>query len=204
MQDKAATPYYSQQCEWYPARDWMAMDTLELLLHPVRIRILHAFSAGRTRTTSELCARLPDVSQATIYRHVALLTSAGVLRVVDEQRVRGAVERHYALNRDLATIDQDTATQMSPDDHRRAFASAMAALLADFGNYLDHADPDTGGEVIGYRQIPLWLSPTELQNLIAHLHSAIKDALANEPTPERAQFLLSPILFPIPEPEPTP
>lgn len=184
----------------------MAMDALELLLHPVRIRILHAFSAGRTRTTSQLCARLPDVSQATVYRHVAILTREAVLRVVDEQRVRGAVERHYELNRDLAIVDPDTAARMSPDDHRHAFASAMAALLADFGTYLDHAEADpgtgTGTGTVAYRQIPLWLSPTELQTLIAHMQSTITAALANEPTSERQQYLLSPILFPILESDP--
>lgn len=177
----------------------MAMDTLELLLHPTRIRILHAFSAGRTRTTSELCARLPDVSQATVYRHVALLTEQGVLHVVDEQRVRGAIERHYAIDRALATVDQDAASRMSPDDHRRAFASAMAALLADFGNYLDHAGADPVTEPLGYRQIPLWLSPTELQTLIERIQATITMAVANEPTGERRQYLLSPILFPVVE-----
>ena len=49
------------------------MEILELLLHPIRIRIVNAFSGDRSRTTSQVCARLPDVSQATVYRHVALL-----------------------------------------------------------------------------------------------------------------------------------
>ena len=40
------------------------MNTLELLLHPVRVRIVHAMSGGLTRTTSDLLARLPDVSNA--------------------------------------------------------------------------------------------------------------------------------------------
>ena len=80
----------------------VTMDTLELLLHPIRIRIVNAFSGDRSRTTSEVCRRLPDVSQATVYRHVALLAEAEVLVVVDEQVVRGAVERHYRLDRELA------------------------------------------------------------------------------------------------------
>src|SRR5690348_13015630 len=109
------------------------MEILELLLHPIRIRIVNAFSGDRSRTTSELCARLPDVSQATVYRHVALLANAGVLAVVDEQAVRGAVERHYRLDRERARLDQHAAARMTLDDHRRAFTAAMAALIADFG-----------------------------------------------------------------------
>jgi DNA-binding transcriptional ArsR family regulator len=175
------------------------MDTLELLLHPVRIRILHAFSASRTRTTADLCARLTDVSQATVYRHVALLAEDGVLRVIDEQPVGGAVERHYELDRRLATVDPDTARTMSAADHRRAFAAAMAALLAEFGAFLDTGGPDVSAAVMAYRQIPLWLSPDEVHALVEEVQAPIARALANEPSSTRTQYLLSPILFPVSE-----
>src|SRR5438128_445211 len=49
---------------------------------------------GRTLTTARLCALLPDVSKAMVYRHVDLLAAGGILEVVDERRVRGAAERH--------------------------------------------------------------------------------------------------------------
>ena len=43
------------------------------VLHPVRLRIMHAMSGGRVLTTSDLGARLPDVPKTTVYRHVGLL-----------------------------------------------------------------------------------------------------------------------------------
>ena len=49
----------------------------DLLLHPVRLRIVHAMSGGRIAHHSDLCASLPDVSKATVYRHVGLLAEAG-------------------------------------------------------------------------------------------------------------------------------
>ena len=85
------------------------MNKLDLLLHPVRLRIVHAMSGGRTTTTSELCARLPDVSKATVYRHVALLAEGELLEVDGEQRVHGAVERRYRLHQARAVIDRDAA-----------------------------------------------------------------------------------------------
>lgn len=81
------------------------MEALELFAHPVRLRIVHALSGGRVVTTSELCALIPDVSKATVYRHVGVLADGGVLEVDAEQRVRGAVERRYRLSRDRAVID---------------------------------------------------------------------------------------------------
>ncbi|WP_433361610.1 helix-turn-helix domain-containing protein [Actinoplanes sp. CA-142083] len=170
------------------------MDPVELLLHPVRLRIVHALS-GRTVTTAELCVRLPDVSQATVYRHVALLTDAGIIEVAGEQRVRGFVERSYRLRRDRAVIDARKATV---DDHRRAFATATAVLLAEFGSYLD-GDPDPVSDLVGYRQHAIWLTPAEREKLIAGLREAILPVLGNEPTDDRAPHLLSPILFPMHE-----
>ncbi|WP_327085531.1 helix-turn-helix domain-containing protein [Nonomuraea sp. NBC_01738] len=173
------------------------MDLLELLLHPVRLRIVHAMSAGRTRTTSELCARLPDVPKTTLYRHVALLAEAGVLEVVGEQRVHGAVERTYRLNRARASIDQEAAASMSLDDHRRTFALAMAALIADFNAYLEEEGADPVTDSVGYRQLALWLSPAELAGLLSTTTEAFLAHAGNEPTQERRLYQLSPVIFPM-------
>ena len=44
---------------------------------------------GQPVTTSDLCARLPDVSQANVYRQVALLAAGGLVELEREERVRG-------------------------------------------------------------------------------------------------------------------
>ena len=180
------------------------MDTLELLAHPVRLRIVHAMRGGRLLTTAQLCARLPDVSKATVYRHVDLLAAAGILEVAEEQRVRGAVERRYRLRQERAAIDAEAVESLTPDDHRRAFAAAMAALLAEFSAYLDRDDADPAADLVGYRQHAIWLSRDELVALISELRAAIAPRLANQATPDRARYLLSPILFPVEEPSADP
>ncbi|MEU4525385.1 helix-turn-helix domain-containing protein [Amycolatopsis sp. NPDC024027] len=172
------------------------MDTLELLGHPVRLRIVHAMRGGRTLTTAELGALLPNVSKAMVYRHVDLLAAGGVLEVADERRVRGAVERHYRLRRDRASVDPGTAASMSPDDHRRGFAVALAALVAEFNAYLDRDDADPRVDPVGYQQHAVWLDRDELAALVGELRAAILPRLANPAAPGRARYLLSPILFP--------
>ncbi|WP_063000675.1 helix-turn-helix domain-containing protein [Nocardia mikamii] len=173
------------------------MGPMELLAHPVRLRIVHAMSGGHTLTTAQLCARLPDVSKATIYRHVDLLTSGGILEVTEERRVRGAVERHYRLRRERAVIDTDAVAAASRDDHRAVFTTAMTILLAEFNTYLDRENADPATDSVGYRQHALWLDPAELADLIADMRAAILPHLNNEPADGRRHYLLSPILFPI-------
>jgi DNA-binding transcriptional ArsR family regulator len=173
------------------------VETLDLLLHPVRLRIVHAMSGGRILTTSDLCARLPDVPKTTLYRHVGLLAGAGLLEVAGEQRVHGAVERRYQLRQERAVIDRDAAAAMSLEEHRRLFAAAMAALLAEFNAYLDREHADPTADSVGYRQVPLWLSQDELAELISQIRSIIVSTMGNKPAPDRSPYLLSPILFPI-------
>ncbi|WP_371602616.1 helix-turn-helix domain-containing protein [Streptomyces sp. NBC_01220] len=177
------------------------MDSLELLAHPIRLRIVHAMGGGRVMTTTQLCARIPEASKATVYRHIDLLATGGILEVAEERRVRGAVQRHYRLRRDRAVIGPDSIRDLTPDDHRQAFATAMTALLAEFNGYLDRDGADPVADQVGYRQHALWLSPGELDELITGLRAAIAPKLSNRPTSERTQYLLSPIHFPVERPQ---
>ena len=174
--------------------DHSAVDTLELFAHPVRLRIVHALAGGRVLTTAELCERVPGVHKATVYRHVGVLAEHGVLEVEGERRVRGAVERGYRLRRDRAVVDGSAATAQ---DHRRAFAASMAALIAEFDAYLDLDGADPVADSVGYRQHALWLSEDERAEMIAGMRAAIAPHLGNEASPDRARHLLSPILFPV-------
>ncbi|GIF32579.1 transcriptional regulator [Actinoplanes utahensis] len=169
---------------------------MELLGHPARLRIVHALRGGRTLTTAQLCGLLPDVSKAMVYRHVEALMTGGILEVVEERRVRGAVERHYRLHDHRAGIDPEAARSMSKDDHRQAFTTAMATLIAEFGAYLDRDTTDPSRDPVGYRQHGLWLSDDELTALVAELRAAIVARLANPAGPDRRRYLLSPVLFP--------
>jgi len=169
------------------------VDTLDLLLHPIRLRIVHAMSGGRTRTTSDLCAHLAEVPKTTVYRHVGLLAEAGVLEVADERRVHGAVERHYRLRGERTLVD---AATMTLDDHRHGFAAGMAALLAEFNAYLDSEGADPPADLVGYRQSTFWLDRAELTEMIDDLREVFVARMANRPAPGRTPHLMSAIFFP--------
>lgn len=176
------------------------MDTVDLLLHPVRLRVVHALSGGRVLTTTQLSARLTDVSKVTVYRQIALLVEGGFLEVDGEQRVRGAVERRYRLRQNRLVIDADGAAAMTLEDHRRGFAAAMAVLIAEFNAYLDRDGADPAADGASYRQGMLWLSPDELAEMTRKMLGVLRNSVANKPTPGRAPYLLSPILFPTDQP----
>ncbi len=172
------------------------MAEANLLLHPIRLRIIQAFLGDRALTTSQLAAELPDVPPGSLYRHVGLLVSASVLGVATERRVRGAVERTYVLQ--VAAAQGDAA--MSAEEHRRAFMAFVAGLLADFDRYLALGDPDLARDGVGYRMAALWLSDAELAELLRELSTVLEPRMGNAAAPGRRRRIVAGTLMPITAP----
>ncbi|MET0865816.1 MAG: helix-turn-helix domain-containing protein [Nakamurella sp.] len=172
------------------------MASADLLLHPLRLRIVQSFLGDRQLTTGQLLAELVDIPPATLYRQVATLAKAGVLLVVDERPIRGTVERTYALSLQDAQVDADDLRKMTPDDHRRAFMSFIAGLLADFDSYLESGDIDLERDGAGYRGVALWLTDDELTGLVGDIGAAVQSRARNTPVAGRRRRMLSTILIP--------
>ena len=172
------------------------MASVDLLLHPVRLRIVQAFLGDRALTTSTLRGELADIPAASLYRHVARLVNAGVLAVVAERRVRGALERTYVLRLSAANIGLDQVATMSADDHRQAFMAFVAGLLGDFDRYLAQGDIDLLRDGVSYRMAGLWLDDAEFAELLRELLTALQPRMANPPAPGRKRRILGTILLP--------
>ena len=170
-------------------------STADLLLHPVRLRIVQAFLGDRALTTAQLSAELADVPPASLYRHVARLVNAGVLQVVAERRVRGAVERTYVLRVAAAVIDPGEVSAMSADEHRQAFMAFVAGLLADADRYLAREDADPVRDGVGYRIAGLWLDDAEYAGMLRDLARVLQPRLANAPRKGRRRRILATVLL---------
>ncbi|MGV9745571.1 helix-turn-helix domain-containing protein [Rhodococcus zopfii] len=174
------------------------MTTAELLLHPVRLRIVQALLGNRTATTAQLRTLLDDVSPATLYRQISTLVDAGVLEVVSERRVRGTVERTFRLVVERAQVNAEEAEAMSSDDHRRAFLVFTAQLLADFDAYLDSPGRrDLAEDVVGYRQAALDLTDDEALSLVTEMGQVLTRYLELGPGAGRRRRLLSRVIMPV-------
>lgn len=172
------------------------MTSADLLLHPVRLRIVQAFLGDRALTTTELRSELPNVPAASLYRHVARLVDAGVLAVVAERRSRGATERTYVLRTSAASISLDEVARMTPDQHRQAFLAYVAGLIGDFDRYLNRGDIDLLRDGVSYRMAGMWLDDEELMELGRALVTVIQPRLANAPRPGRKRRIFGTVLLP--------
>jgi hypothetical protein len=172
------------------------VTSADLLLHPVRLRIVQAFLGDRALTTTGLRTELCDVPAASLYRHVARLVAGGVLAVVAERRVRGALERTYVLRTSAASIGLDELAKMTPDQHRQAFLAYVAGLIGDFDRYLARGDIDLVRDGVTYRIAGMWLDDAELMDLARELITVIQPRLANAPKPGRKRRIFGTLLLP--------
>ena len=168
----------------------------DLLLHPVRLRILQAFLGDRALTTTQLSAELSDVPAASLYRQVARLVDGGALQVVAERRVRGAVERTYVLRKAAARVRADEIAAMRTDDVRAMFMAFAAALLGDFDRYLQRGDPDLIRDGVAFGIEGLWLDDSEFTEMMRDLYRVLDGRRANAPGKGRRRRLLASVLLP--------
>jgi DNA-binding transcriptional ArsR family regulator len=171
-------------------------SSADLLLHPVRLRILQAFLGDRALTTSQLSAELSDIPAASLYRHVARLDAAGVLQVVAERRVRGAIERTYVLRLAAARVNLEEIAAMTIDDHRQMFRAFAAGLLADFDRYLARGNVDLVRDGVSFGIEGLWLDDAEFRDLAVDLYRVLQSRRVNGPRKGRRRRLLASALMP--------
>jgi DNA-binding transcriptional ArsR family regulator len=172
-------------------------DKAELILHPVRLKILQAMSGDRVLSTRQLAQLLPDVAQATLYRHVQKLLQAGILVIDSEQPARGTIERFYRFEEGNATLSDAEVAALSHDDHRRYFTTFVAMLMTDFERYLQRETLDLAADGVGYHQVALHLNAAEMEEFAQSLNALVKPFLKHQPgSSDRQRILFSTILTP--------
>ena len=168
----------------------------DLLLHPIRLRIVQQFLGHGELTTAALRAELADVPTATLYRQITALLDGGILEIVDERKVRGAVERTFVLRTDQTSVGAAEAATMSAEEHQRSFLTFVVGLLADYDRYLGTDGFDLARDRVGYRQTALHLSDEEMDELLTALRQLVQSRMSNQPGPGRKRRLLTTILMP--------
>ena len=77
------------------------IETRDLLLHPIRLRIVQAL-VGEPMTPLQLKDRLADVPQATLYRHINQLADVAIQR-----RLRHVASRSFSCSGVIGTLTRD-------------------------------------------------------------------------------------------------
>lgn len=178
-----------------------ASPKADLILHPVRMRLLTELGQ-RHLTPGQMAERLPDIAQATLYRHLKALHDGGVLEIVAETPVNGATERTYRVKAGQSRLTPEELAQLSRDELLQAFQIFTANLLDHFAAYVRHSDgAQASADGLSFNLGVVYLSDAEREHLQTQLTELVGQMLHNPPSPERQRYTLASVV--IPEAKPT-
>ena len=108
----------------------------DIMLNPVRMRIIQTLAVSETMTATEICKKICDVPRTTLYRHIKILLDNDILSITSEQKIRGSLERTLTINAEkiMKHNTLENATQNAFD-----FLMKKFALLE---NYFNNENPN--------------------------------------------------------------
>jgi DNA-binding transcriptional ArsR family regulator len=167
---------------------------LDLMFHPVRLRIVLAL-AGTELTTRELAERLGDVPASSVYRHVNRLIAAGFIEVVAHRPVRGTVEKTLRVSAGTY-IGPEEARTMSADDHRRSALAFLTQLMCEWETYLSGPGADMVADLAGYRLANVYASDAEWLGAFEQIGAILQPLTENGPGKGRRHRRLATMTWP--------
>src|SRR4029434_348676 len=98
--------------------------------------------AGKQLTTKQIAQELPEIPQASLYRHMGLLVENELLEVVDERVVNGATERTYDIPTGGIRLTPEDMRGVSREEHVRLFTVYLSTLIESLAESLKGRNPD--------------------------------------------------------------
>lgn len=138
-------------------------NVIDIILNPVRVRIIQELAAKQSLTTTELCEKIKDVPRTTLYRHISILLENKILVVVSEKKIRGSLERTLAVNTD--EMSKINTLENAPQN---VFGFLMNKY-ARFQNYMNSENPDPGRDKVFLGNSVLMLHDEEFDKFLSEL-----------------------------------
>jgi DNA-binding transcriptional ArsR family regulator len=174
----------------------MDNSLLSCILNPIRMRIIQSLARNKKMTVQQIAQELPEVPQATLYRHLNKLLEAKAIMVVQENKIRGVIEKVYAISTnpyETATKDLD---EKGKGETLKLFYNYLMSLLGDFEGYLQADNIDLIRDGVSFRSAALYLSDEEYAEFFKDIIHAFDKVINNGPAPGRRLRKVSTISMP--------
>jgi DNA-binding transcriptional ArsR family regulator len=168
----------------------------DIILHPVRLRIIQKFLGDEERTAKELAQLLPDIAQATLYRQLDTLVKGNILIITDERPIRGTIEKLYSLNPIEASLTTEDLSEVTREEHIKYFMLFTTQLLGQFESYLQQDEVDLERDGVAYRQAAFYLSDEEFHEFAYEIGQVFQKRMKNKPDANRKKRMISTIIIP--------
>lgn len=140
----------------------------EIMLNPVRMRIIQQLALNARMTATELNEKINDVPRTTLYRHINVLLENDILIVVAEKKIRGSLERTFSLN--VGEIKKHNTRDNAPQQQILGF---LMNRYARYHDYFNGEAPDPAKDRIFYNDTILMMDDTEFDQFLVGLRDLL-------------------------------
>lgn len=148
------------------------MDIIEVVMNPVRQRIIQFLMIHEKGTVKEIKNSLSDVPTPSLYRHVKILAENAVIVVAEENRVRGTVESVYQLNKNALSIDDDTGL---------AIQASIMSICTSFAKYFAGDNVNPKKDMYLMTGCTLMLTDEEFKQFFTEVYEVAMKYMSQEP-----------------------
>lgn len=150
--------YYRLRKELYYMNDKL----LNCFTNPIKCKILLEINSQKATTAKHLSEIYTDIPKATLYRYLNKMLKDDILKIVEENPIRGTVEKVYALNFDFLKELKNPQGVSSGKMYMQLFMQYMLGLLSEFKEYTSKEGIDIENDGSGFSLYPVYLSKEEL------------------------------------------
>ena len=147
-------------------------------------------------TAKQLAEALPDVPQATLYRNLTAMTQDGILKVASERKVRGTIEKSYAVINPDCNLMNEKLAENNGEVYFQIFANFIAGLMREFKEYTAKDKIDIVNDGSGFSVAPLYLTKEELAGILTKFNELAVPHLNNKPGGSRRLYSIATIITP--------
>ena len=174
----------------------MEQKVMDCFTHPIKCKLLLELHSAGKATAKQLAEIYDDIPQATLYRYLKRMTNDGILKVVEENQVRGTIEKTYALALDLDTDGQELLGENAGEAYLQMFMQYAFGFIKRFQEYCKNSDIDIPGDRSGFSLAPIYATDEELDAAMSEYAKIIQPLYQNRPTPDRKSRTIGLILSP--------
>lgn len=162
-------------------------ELTKVVMNPVRQRVIQFLLLHEKGTPGDIQKALSDVPPASLYRHIKILFNAGCIKVVEEKKVRGTVERTYAVEKNILK-EEPTNQELAS-----LFYNSLLSLQSTFLHYFEQENTTKSAQedMILLQTSTLLLSDEEYMELLKKIGSCISEVAELKPQEGRKQRRLT-------------
>ena len=157
---------------------------MECLTNPARNKLVRQVLDEGQTTAKALAEKNKEIPQATLYRYLKKMVSDGILKVVEERRVRNVTEKVYAMAIDFEADVNKMIAENDGEAYFGLFQQFTIGLLNEYGAYCARDNIDILNDGSGFRVHSLHATTDELKELAANIWKLVAPYTNREATPD--------------------